>query len=125
MRDERSFLNGEFSVYPGHPVVLAYIITRVFSSYEEAVKPKENIPAAVGSIDIPGSGGCVYSAVDLLTYLKKKTLSIDEAISWADRVWENCDNQKVKNYNRWNKGQKQADSVKEKLCKHLETWLNQ
>lgn len=65
---ERDYLNGEDLVYPGHPVVIAYLIMRRFESYVEATEKNEGAMynRALSSADIPGGGGEVNMALDIL-----------------------------------------------------------
>lgn len=114
-------LLGEVAVYPGHPITLAYLITQVFLSYEEAAKISAGdffCPAALGSSDIPGAGACVYEALSLLQdFYGLHTL--EEAFSAADRYWSSTDSQAERDPERWRKGQEQADRVKPLLASVL------
>lgn len=140
MRNDLEIL-GEFSVYPGHPVTIAYLITKLYHNYEEAAKRTEyGFPVALGDNRIPGAGGNVYTALSLLEYLKNGTfckraedkgLSIwGTALAWADEQWASCDSQAKGGYNtknpdyyikRCQEGQQQADKFKP-LLKEQETW---
>lgn len=109
---------GEFAVYPGHPVTTAYLITKRFENFEAAqkqpdVKPGEySCPAALSDCDIPGAGGCVYSALDLLRHLHNGTMTFEDGMQWADDVWRRVDDQLSKYRPRWEEGQTQADKIK-------------
>lgn len=123
MKDDRKHLDGKFSVYPGHPITIAYLITMEYASYEDATVPtKHGWCVAVGNSNIPGAGGNVHSAVDVLAKLKNG-MSIDEVFAHADGNWSRCDSQEKSNPDRWREGQDQADLVKPKLREKIKTWL--
>lgn len=107
---------GSPAVYPGHPLTIAFMITHVFDSLDEAKKE------APGCGDIPGAGGNVYFALSLLDYLKNGTISDKEFFERADRSWDTCDDQKERYPERWIKGQEQADMFKLVLRARLGEW---
>jgi hypothetical protein len=128
---------GEASVYPGHPVTLAYLITVAFDSYAEATFKKSDADygAALGSSAIPGAGGCVSSAIHLLQLALDPGVGIDRAIAWGDQAWYGCDNQgsgggsyaadeaaQTRFRERWAEGQAQADKIKPLLRTRLASW---
>lgn len=120
---ELECLNGEFAVYPGHPVVLGYILTNAYPSLAEALMPTEvNRHDALGNSNVPGAGGNVYMALDLLRNIVTGTLPIDRALEDADQRWADCDNQAKVDPDRWREGQEQADRFKAALKAQLETW---
>ena len=128
------------SVYPGHPITVAYLITRCFPNYEAAFQKdgsRWNYASALSSSIIPGAGGNVHAALDFLSYLRNEYLDWDGAIEWADNYWKRCDGQangggswggnrdgwtphiddqpcSPKEYyiDRWKRGQEQADKIK-------------
>ena len=116
----------EPAVYPGHAITIAYFITFHYQSFSSAVEKKTNESCAqcLGDNRIPGAGGCVYSALDMLSYIMNGTLSIDEAFEFADKAWAYVDDQKssANRHARWLKGQEQADKIKPKLRERLLTW---
>lgn len=121
-------------VYPGHPVVIAYFVVSVFPTYDEAFKPtKHNLYCALGDSRIPGAGGCVYSALDVLWMLRKGK-PFNEVMAFADETWDNTDNHKNAGgcYAKdkasrdrflkvWLSGQAQANTLKPELEK-LSAW---
>ncbi len=137
MRNDRALLDGDFAVYPGHPITLAYLIVCKYNSYEEAagIPDGRPYPGALGDIDIPGAGGNVHNALDVLRRAVKEKTPIEQVFAFADETWGYCDGM-AKGGNkpddpkfgrdyylaRYNAGQKQADSVKEKLRERLATW---
>lgn len=123
---------GEFAVYPGHPVTLAYIITQVFDTYEEASGRScscgsglhlcgKGWPNALGDSAVPGAGGNVYGALDLLARLHKG-MSWDDAIKHAVDYWDRCDSQKTAYPKRHQEGQEQAEKFLQKLKDQSAWW---
>lgn len=111
----------EVAVYPGHPITLAWIITKVFPTFEEAFKTTEyNWAAALGSIDVPGAGGCVHNALHVLQMLQQGE-PLETAFAFADDMWARTDTQKENDPKRWKEGQEQADKVKP-LLRQRESW---
>lgn len=114
------------AIYPGHPLVLSWIIVHAYPSFKEAARVQEpsGYPAALTSPNIPGAGGNVHAALDFLRRVAEGT-PIDKAIARADDFWALCDGQRDGNtrlFARWQQGQNQAARVKETLVRKLETW---
>lgn len=106
---------GESAVYPGHPVTVAYCILNTFDSLGAAEVPSGyGFPAALGACEIPGAGGCVYVAMDLLRRMRDEDQAV-EAVLWADGQWSRTDNQESRYPDRWREGQYQANELKMKL----------
>ena len=123
MKDERPHLGGTFAVYPGHPITLAYLISLEYASFKAAsAKTAVNPAHALGNSNIPGAGGNVHAALNLLYRVKQQGWSLDKAFEYADKYWSNCDNQEDYFKERWLEGQAQADKVKEQLRERLQTW---
>ena len=139
-------LDKEWSVYPGHPVTVAYLIVKIYPNYEEAFAGDGTVwdyPNALSDNRIPGAGGNVSSAISLLRDLREsnhklsakgKECSVWEAaMCWAAESWSTCDGQAkggydgnsaelVKRYkDRWKLGQEQADRL-EPLLLECENW---
>lgn len=106
-------------VYPGHPVVIAYMVTQKYPSFEEAVALGRQYPRALEDSDIFGAGGSVYAALDLLQYVQKGVLTLDAFIERADKSWGDCDNhaRDAKRHDRWQNGLAQAKKVLPHLLK--------
>lgn len=106
-------------VYPGHPVVIAYMVTQKYSSLEEALLPGYQSPLALEDSEISGAGGSVYTALGLLKKVQKGLITPEEFIQKADEVWGYCDDhaRDPKNYNRWQEGLAQAKKVPPHLLK--------
>ena len=116
------------AVYPGHPITVALLITRTFPSFEAAQA------GALQSAEIPGAGGNVHQALDLLVQARGG-VPLDEAFRLADRAWATCDGQadggpagdhdsRTHFIERWERGQIQADSVKGELRTMLTGWIS-
>jgi hypothetical protein len=143
-----AILDKDSSVYPGHPITVAYLITKIFPTFEEAFDSSDskwNDANALASSKIPGAGGNVSAALSFLRYLRDESLTWDKAVLWADDYWKNCDNQAKGSWrspnekgwephiddkpctpedyykNRWRKGQDQADKIKP-LLKERDFW---
>ena len=117
---EREVL-GEAAVYPGHAVTLAWLITHAFPNLEAAEAKGRVFPAALASGEIPGAGGNVREALDFLRLLRDGT-PWEFALRWANRAWDECDNQALINCVRWGKGQDQADRCKPLLQARAGWW---
>lgn len=126
-------LDARIAVYPGHPITIAYLITMKYPNFESAfVKVgKWGDAAALADCDIPGAGGNVSAALELLFWLRDGTFkkvgsksgrkTWDVAVSWADDYWSRCDSQNMTHQERWKKGQEQADQIKP-LLKARRSW---
>lgn len=81
-------LTGDWPVYPGHPLVLATAIMRVFATFAEANKPTEHgWCAALGDSRIPGAGDHVGSAMRTLE-LGSRGADADAMVAYAAQYWE-------------------------------------
>jgi hypothetical protein len=72
------------SVYPGHPITIAFYIIKTFRSFDEAFLYKDSVLA---SPRVPGAAGNVWAALDLLAHLRGGR-PIDDAFREADAYWE-------------------------------------
>lgn len=89
-------------VYPGHPLVIAVAIMEHYDSLEAANKRYRSpdgwsCPEALSDGRIPGAGGCVYSALDLLNHIRIGHRDIDGFVEAADELWGDIDGN-VQNY---------------------------
>lgn len=81
-------LSGDWPVYPGHPLVLATAIMRVFATFAEANEPTEHgWCAALGDSRIPGAGDHVGAAMRTLE-LGSRGADSDAMVAYAERYWE-------------------------------------
>lgn len=124
-RADNEFM-GNNAVYPGHPVTIAFCIVHTFAAYEEAIGIPDGkpYPGALGDNRIPGAGGCVWGALDLLSKLRGG-MDPTEAFQLADDFWTRTDGQKENNPERWQKGQDQADLLKAKLLEFSDWWAKE
>lgn len=121
------------SVYPGHPITVAYLITQTYPDFDSAFfrGEKDGYEAALADWTIPGAGGNVSAALELLHYLRHGTFkkaAREQKISvwgfackWADDYWRRCDDQAKADSPRWKEGQDQADGIKP-LLKSQQAW---
>ena len=81
-------LTGDWPVFPGHPLVLATAIMRVFPSFDEANSPSgHGCSPALSDSRIPGSGDHVVAALQTLA-LGAHGQSPDAMIAYASRYWQ-------------------------------------
>lgn len=74
--------------YPGHPLVLAYVVMLVFGSHAEAVAPAAHgWSAALGDSRVPGAGDHVAAAMDVLG-IGARGGSPDDMIAAAHAYWD-------------------------------------
>lgn len=110
----------EGTVYPGHATTIAYLIMKSYASWEDAStrKPNASCPPALSNGAIPGAGGCVYSALDLLKIAFDH--GVEAALERGDQVWRGEADNGYKHKHA--PGQAQADSIKDKFRELFATW---
>jgi hypothetical protein len=83
----------DYYVYPGQPLVIACYILEKYSSLDEANKLGDRYPNALEDSDIPGAGGNIYGAIDLLYKIKGTPLEDvkDLALMYSNDYWKSCD----------------------------------
>lgn len=117
---ERELLGGPV-VYPGHPLVIAFLITHVFESLADAtfVDPTQTCAysAALTSSAIPGGGGEVYQALDLLRLIQKGVTPTD-AVAYIRERWNGGGHAKA-----IEPGQQQADQITEAFIERVQEWI--
>lgn len=82
-------------IYPGHPLVVAYCVLKVFPSAKAALAPsfdKETSrphgwSAMIGCGSIPGSGDAAYNGERVLAAIWTGRMIIEQAIVYADELW--------------------------------------
>lgn len=80
-------ITGVWPVYPGHPLVVATAIMRLYPSFEEANKPtKHGWSEALGNSDVPGAGDHVGAAMRVLE-MGAQGQSIEEMVAHASNYW--------------------------------------
>lgn len=81
---------GDYPVYPGHPLVVAFEIISVFPTPESALAICKdsglNCPGAVADNRITGGGGEVHAACNLLRKAQQG-MEAGELIALADQWW--------------------------------------
>ena len=89
MTSEQTLLGGAL-VYPGHPVPLAYLIMCAYPDLETAMARDGDSPwpAALGNQAIPGGGGEVRAALNLLVAVRNGTPPA-AAVAEASKRWRN------------------------------------
>lgn len=108
----------EFPVYPGHPITVALEIMLAYErDVDKALAPHYrdgkvvNWHDALGNSEVSGAGGNVYLAVDLLGHLKKKDMTLTEAIEWGMKVWERQTKIGGDHRDQFEEGQEQAERM--------------
>lgn len=117
-------VTGEYPVYPGHPLTVAWEIMSVFATPIEALALYQqhslNCPNAVADNRITGGGGEVHRACDLL----RKAIAGERAedlIRWADDCW--IDGQGGGHVKAIAPGLAQAEKLKPLFAAKLKDWL--
>jgi hypothetical protein len=116
---------GEDAVYPGHAVTIGLLIMRAFPTLEEASDrgPHDrDFTAASRSNMIPGAGGSVATALDILRSVVRGERTVEQAIEQANEAWRQVDGQYTRNPKRWQEGQTQADKLRARYIEALEVW---
>lgn len=101
-------LSAHEAIYPGHPITIAYVITQRYKSFVEATTIGSTFPAALEDDKVPGGGGRVYCALDLLRK-RQEGEDWDSLFQWADHVWDS------ERFSKHAEGLEQAHALKEKL----------
>ncbi len=115
-------LIGEWPVYPGHPVTIAYCIVSAFPTYEDAFKKIDGgYPAALINCNVPGGGSSIHRALDMLRFLRSDTVTVDAILAWADKEWYNETHPESNTL----EGQTQADKIKPLLLAKSDWWEKQ
>lgn len=112
-------------IYPGHPLVIAYLIVGRYASLRKALRGSASgYPSALTSARIPGAGGNVHAALDFLERVIDNRLPFEDAVKHANAWWACCDNQATSGTlsGRWRSGQKQADQILDLLRQRLALW---
>lgn len=119
---ERDYLDGEPAVYPGHPVVIAYLIMNRFASLEEATttEPGATYNRALGSHDIPGAGGEVHMALNLLRKCLVQERSSEEVVDEYAAYWHQY---KAGGHEKYvEAGHAQLLKVRDKFLQQIQNW---
>jgi hypothetical protein len=125
--DERDIFGIEGVIYPGHPVCIAYLIMLNFPSLEAAkYRPPSNdphnqkSPRALVHENIPGGGGNVFGALDVLK--RAREASPEVAFEFGAGWWMR--HASGTNYpDRREPGQAQADNIKAAFLEKAAEWI--
>lgn len=80
-------ISGDYTVYPGHPLVVALVIMNVFPDFASATEMNgHSYNAALSSSDVPGAGDHVRAAISALN-LGRNGASVDEVIQFSNDYW--------------------------------------
>lgn len=83
-----SELLGSDLVYPGHPMVVMYLLVNAYDSFEDAIahptvaQELQDLP-----LHINAAPACIRAAIDLLKHLYDRTLGFKEAEVVAGTYW--------------------------------------
>lgn len=69
-------------VYPGHPLTIAVAILEKYPSLAAAREKGKNYPKALEDSAIPGAGGNVYAALEILNH------PVESSIDRANFIWQ-------------------------------------
>ena len=115
---------GEWTVYPGHPLVLAWEILSVFESPSAALtidgRHGLTCPMAVSDNRISGGGGEVHAACELLQRALKGE-STEALTAWADKRW--TEGKAGGHHKAVEPGLAQAAKLKAEFPAKLAAWL--
>lgn len=108
-------------VYPGHPTCVAILIMDKYPNLEAALRRQEGLTFgnALGDSDIPGAGGNVHGALEVLTEARKH--GADAALSYGDAWWKRCASGSNFGENQA-AGLAQAEEVKAEFRSRVEAW---
>lgn len=115
-------ITGNWPVYPGHPLVLATAIMKVFPSYAEANKPSgHGWCVALADSRIPGAGDHVGAAMRVLE-LGIKGAGSDAMVAYAKDYWGRGQAGGHTKYVQT--GQEQAEKVEASFRDAASTWFS-
>ena len=114
-------LTGDWPVYPGHPLVLATAIMRVFPDFESANKPTEHgWCQALADSRIPGAGDHVGAAMWVLRRGANGE-GVEAMLAYASDYWERGNaGGHVQNVEA---GRKQATVIEQTFRDAAATWF--
>lgn len=109
---------GESVRYPGHPIVLAYLITQKYSSLNQALRKNLFYLKVLEDKDIIGADKNIYAALEFLH--QSKNINFNKAWQEAQEDWKTL----TDGYNDdvIAHGAKQALMIKEKIIEKLKSW---
>lgn len=115
---------GEWPVFPGHALVIAYEILSLYPNVDAALEPvgsgEARRPPAVTDIRIDGAGSEVYAACDLLRMARQGQSAL-ALMAWADARWR--DGNAGGYAHHVQAGLAQAEKLKADFPAKLAAWL--
>jgi hypothetical protein len=113
-------LPGGPSIYPGHGITVAYLITQSHPCFEEASAPtRHGWPRALSNSDVPGSGDGLYRGLDVLRRLHEGA-DLPVVVARAREAWESVTANGFQDKRL--AGQEQADKVLPLLAGNPTWW---
>jgi hypothetical protein len=109
------------AVYPGHPLVIAYLVMKSFKSLEDALTtpPGQQSKNLYSLGALPGSVGAIEAAVQVLRL--GQSGSFGKALDFADNEWLQSVKGEFGN-ELWTSGHVQADSLKAAFMEEAPAW---
>lgn len=116
---------GEHAVYPGHALVVAYVIMHVFPDVDSALEDtKHGWSAAVGNGTVPGAGDGAYAGAAVIEMLRQGHTP-EEAAEWAQEEWRRRVGPGSGNHERmFQPGVEQAERFIDKFVSKARTWCS-
>lgn len=101
-------------VYPGHPLTIACYIMENYSSLSEARSKGIQHPKALEDSRIPGAGGNVYAALEILAQ------PVEESVGRANQIWQQYCGEAYAD--RYDEGMAEAASLASRYRELREKW---
>jgi len=112
-------------VYPGHALVVAYVIMHVFEDAEAALAPSPHGTwcQAVGHHTVPGAGDGAHAGALAIAKLRDGS-SPREVVQWARQEWRRRVGPGTGNHEEtYEPGQRQADEFEARFLEKVRVWL--
>jgi hypothetical protein len=109
-------------VYPGHPVCIALLIMDKYPDFETArMRPEgSQFQNALSDIDIPGAGGNVHAALDVLE--RARAQGAPAAFEHGTEYWVRCASGENFGKNQA-AGLEQAEGIKDDFLSRVDAWV--
>lgn len=113
---------GERIVYPGHPVVLAFLVVKRYASIDEAtaLSSKSSQPRVIDDLEVYGSAGFLTEALRLLEDVRDGRSPI-QAIEDAEARWVST--RADGHEGSVERGAAQSRKVRDLLAAELPAWV--
>jgi hypothetical protein len=118
------FDNGEFSVYPGHPLVVAIFAMKWFNKCSDALKPNESGFSSLSAHGgVPGSGCACSNCCCMFRKIQSGELKLEDVPTWADDCWKRFVGPGTGNLeSEYQPGLEQAAKCKETFLEAARRW---